>query len=200
MVTSAPRRIGVLSLQGDVEAHRAVLARLGAESVSVRTPADLDGLDGLILPGGESTAIGLLLVASGLDDAIRDHAARRGLPLFGTCAGLILLARTIKDTPDQPRLALLDVVVQRNAFGRQRHSCEALVDAPRLGPEPVRALFIRAPLITETGPDVDVLGRWNDRIVLVQQGPILAAAFHSELTDDDRAHHYFLSRTLNQRA
>jgi 5'-phosphate synthase pdxT subunit len=200
MVTSAPRRIGVLALQGDIDAHRAVLARLGADSVSVRAPADLDGLDGLILPGGESTTIGLLLVASGLDHAIRDHVARRRLPLFGTCAGLILLARTIKETPDQPHLALLNVVIQRNAFGRQQQSCEALVDAPSLGPEPIRALFIRAPLITETGPDVDVLGRWNDRIVLVQQGPILAAAFHSELTDDDRVHRYFLSRASRTRS
>ncbi|MFZ5861573.1 MAG: pyridoxal 5'-phosphate synthase glutaminase subunit PdxT [Nitrospirota bacterium] len=200
MVADSPRRIGVLALQGDVDPHRAVLTRLGVQSSPVRAPADLDGLDGLILPGGESTAIGLLLVASGLDQAIRDHVARRGLALFGTCAGLILLARTIKETPNQPHLALLNVVVQRNAFGRQQQSCEALVEAQRLGPNPVRALFIRAPLITETGPEVDVLGRWNNRIVLVQQGPILAAAFHSELTDDDRVHRYFLDRALATRA
>jgi 5'-phosphate synthase pdxT subunit len=200
MVTPRAPRIGVLALQGDVEAHRATLARLGVASVPVRAPADLDEVAGLILPGGESTAIGLLLVASGLDRAIRDHVAHRRLPLFGTCAGLILLAKTIKDTPDQPRLAVLDVVVQRNAFGRQQQSCEAFVDAPRLGDAPLRALFIRAPLITETGPDVDVLGRWNDRIVLVQQGSILAAAFHSELTDDDRVHRYFLARTSPSRS
>jgi 5'-phosphate synthase pdxT subunit len=195
-----PRRIGVLALQGDVEPHRAALARLGSDSVLVKAPADLDGIDGLILPGGESTAIGLLLVANGLDQAIRDRVTRNRLAVFGTCAGLILLARTIKESPDQPHLALLDVVVQRNAFGRQKNSCEALVDVPSLGPEPVRAVFIRAPLITETGPTVDVLGRWNDRIVLVQQGQVLASAFHSELTGDDRVHRHFLARVTRARS
>jgi 5'-phosphate synthase pdxT subunit len=195
-----PRRIGVLALQGDVEPHRAALARLGSDSVLVKAPADLDGIDGLILPGGESTAIGLLLVANGLDQAIRDRVTRNRLAVFGTCAGLILLARTIKESPDQPHLALLDVVVQRNAFGRQKNSCEALVDVPSLGPEPVRAVFIRAPLITETGPTVDVLGRWNDRIVLVQQGQVLGSAFHSELTGDDRVHRHFLARVTRARS
>jgi 5'-phosphate synthase pdxT subunit len=194
MVAQSSYRIGVLALQGDVEPHREVLARLGAEPVAVKAPADLDLLDGLILPGGESTTIGLLLRERGLDDAIRRHVAQRGLAVFGTCAGLILLARGIKETPDQPRLALLDIVVQRNAYGRQRESCEALVDVPSLGPEPVRALVIRAPLVVETGPRVTVLGRWNDQIVLVQEGPILASTFHPELTGDDRVHRYFLSR------
>lgn len=195
-MVASPHRIGVLALQGDVDPHREVLARLGAASVAVRTPDDLAGLAGLILPGGESTTIGLLLRKYGLDDAIRDHLTRRGLPLFGTCAGLILLARAVKETPEQPRLAVLDVVVQRNAFGRQRDSCEAAVDVPSLGADPVRALFIRAPLVVETGPRVSVLGRWNNRIVLVQEGPILAAAFHPELSHDDRIHRYFLSRLV----
>lgn len=196
MVASPSHRIGVLALQGDVDPHREVLARLGATSVAVRTPDDLAGLTGLILPGGESTTIGLLLRKYGLEDAIRDHLTRRGLPLFGTCAGLILLARAVKETPEQPRLAVLDVVVQRNAFGRQRDSCEAAVDVPSLGADPVRALFIRAPLVVETGPGVSVLGRWSNRIVLVQEGPILAAAFHPELSHDDRVHRYFLSRLV----
>jgi 5'-phosphate synthase pdxT subunit len=196
MVATPSCRIGVLALQGDVEPHRRVLARLGVESVAVRTPADLTHVAGLILPGGESTTIGLLLGTHGLDTAIRDHVARRGLPLFGTCAGLILLARAIKETPDQPRLALLDIVVQRNAFGRQRDSCEAMVDVPLLGSDPVRALFIRAPRVVETGPRVSVLGRWHDRIVLVQQGSILGAAFHPELSGDDRVHRYFLSHLV----
>jgi 5'-phosphate synthase pdxT subunit len=196
MVASPSRRIGVLALQGAVDPHREVLARLGAESVAVRTPEDLVGIAGLILPGGESTTIGLLLGKYGLDTAIRDHVAQRGLPLFGTCAGLILLARAVKETPDQPGLALLDIVVQRNAFGRQRESCEALVDVPSLGPDPVRALFIRAPLVVETGPRVSVLGRWSDRIVLVQEGSILASAFHPELSHDDRIHRYFLSHLV----
>jgi 5'-phosphate synthase pdxT subunit len=196
MVASPSHRIGVLALQGDVDPHREVLARLGAASVAVRTPDDLAGLAGLILPGGESTTIGLLLRKYGLDDAIRDHLTRRSLPLFGTCAGLILLARAVKETPEQPRLAVLDVVVQRNAFGRQRDSCEAAVEVPSLGADPVRALFIRAPLVVETGPRVSVLGRWNNRIVLVQEGPILAAAFHPELSHDDRIHRYFLSHLV----
>lgn len=196
MVGPSSGAIGVLALQGDVEPHRRVLSRIGVESIPVTAPADLNRVAGLILPGGESTAIGLLLESSGLDVAIRDHAARRGLPLFGTCAGLILLARTIKETPDQPRLALLDIVVQRNAFGRQRESCEGLIEAPALGPDPVHGLFIRAPLVTDVGPGVTVLGRWRDRIVLVQEGRILASAFHPELTDDDRVHHYFSSRIV----
>lgn len=191
--------IGVLALQGDVEPHRRVLHRIGVESVPVRTPTDLSRLAGLILPGGESTTIGLLLGASGLDVAIRDHVTQRSLPLFGTCAGLILLARAIKETPDQPRLALLDIVVQRNAFGRQRESFAGFVEAPVLGPDPVHGLFIRAPLIVETGPRVTVLGRWNDRIVLVHEGHILASTFHSELTDDDRVHRYFVSRIVGIR-
>jgi 5'-phosphate synthase pdxT subunit len=196
MVTKPSRRIGVLALQGDVEPHREALARLGAEAVAVKEPADLDGIGGLILPGGESTTIGLLLRQRGLDAAIRQHVTQRGLALFGTCAGLILLARGIKETPDQPRLALLDIVVQRNAYGRQRESCEALVAVPSLGAEAVRALFIRAPLVVETGPGVTVLGRWRDQIVLVQEGPILASAFHPELAADDRIHHYFLTRLV----
>ena len=200
MVEHPSHVIGVLALQGDVEPHRRALARIGVESVPVTAPPDLDRVTGLILPGGESTTIGRLLVAGGLDLAIRDHVTRRGLPLFGTCAGLILLARAVKETPDQPRLALLDIVVQRNAFGRQRESCEALVDVPLFGSDPVRALFIRAPLVVETGPRVTVLGRWNDRIVLIQEGPILASAFHPELTDDDRVHRYFVSRVAGVRS
>lgn len=191
--------VGVLALQGDVEPHRRMLRRIAVESVPVRTPTDLSRIAGLILPGGESTTIGLLLGASGLDVAIRDHVTQRSLPLFGTCAGLILLARAIKETPDQPRLALLDIVVQRNAFGRQRESFAGFVEAPLLGPDPVHGLFIRAPLIVETGPRVTVLGRWNDRIVLVHEGPILASTFHSELTDDDRVHRYFVSRIVGIR-
>lgn len=194
MVAPPSGPIGVLALQGDVEPHRRMLGRIGVESVPITAPTDLTRIAGLILPGGESTAIGLLLGASGLDIAIRDHVTQRGLPLFGTCAGLVLLARAIKESPDQPRLALLDIVVQRNAFGRQRESCVGLVEAPSLGPDPVRGLFIRAPLIVETGPRVTVMGRWNDRIVLVRENAILASAFHPELTDDDRVHRYFVSR------
>lgn len=194
MVGHPPGFIGVLALQGDVEPHCRMLARIGVESIPVTAPGDLNRIAGLILPGGESTTIGLLLSANGLDTAIREHVAQRGLPVFGTCAGLILLARAIKETPDQPRLGLLDIVVQRNAFGRQRDSGEDWVEVPSLGPDPVPGVFIRAPLVVETGPRVNVLGRWRDRIVLVQEGALLASAFHPELTDDDRLHRYFVSR------
>jgi 5'-phosphate synthase pdxT subunit len=194
MVRHSAGSIGILALQGAVESHRRMLTRIGVDSIPVRSPGDLSRIAGLIVPGGESTTIGLLLSASGLDAAIREHVTQRGLPVFGTCAGLILLARAIKDAPDQARLALLDIVVQRNAFGRQRDSGEDWVEVPSLGPERVRAVFIRAPLVVETGPHVSVLGRWRDRIVLVQEGPILASAFHPELTDDDRLHRYFVSR------
>ena len=196
MVTTSPPRIGILALQGDVEPHRQVLARLRATTVSVKVPTDLDRLSGLILPGGESTTIGLLLRERGLDRAIREHVEHHGLAVMGTCAGLILLAKGVKETPDQPRLALLDIIVQRNAYGRQRESCEALVEVPRLGPQPLHALFIRAPVVVETGPSVTVLSRWHDQIVLVQQDAILASTFHPELTGDDRLHRYFLSEIV----
>jgi 5'-phosphate synthase pdxT subunit len=191
----APRRlrVGVLALQGP---HCETLARLGAEPQQVRSPHELDSIDGLILPGGESTAIGLLLAKRGLDLAIQDHHRRRGLPLFGTCAGLILLAKTIEETPDQPHLGLLDVTVRRNAFGRQRESCEATVDAPLLGAAPLRVLFIRAPFVASVGPQVEILARWRERTVLVREGTVLGSAFHPELTDDDRVHRYFLERMV----
>jgi len=133
------------------------------------------------------------LSRTGLDEAIRSHYRSRSLAVFGTCAGLILLAKTIVDSPHQPRLGLLDVVVRRNAFGRQRDSCEASVEAKGLGDIPLPAVFIRAPLIEWTGPTVEVLARWNDRIVLVREERILAAAFHPELTSDTRVHAWFLN-------
>lgn len=192
MVGRSACRIGILALQGDVGPHQAVLASLGVDAVPVRSPSELDSLDGLILPGGESTAIGRLLTTSGLGTAIPDHARRRDLPLFGTCAGLILLAKTIRETPDQPHFGLLDITVQRNAFGRQRESCEAAIDAPTFGPSPLRALFIRAPEVVSVGSGVTVLATWQDRIVLVRQDRILAASFHPELAEEDRVHRYFV--------
>ena len=200
MVASAGLRIGILALQGDVGPHCAVLERLGALPSAVKSVGDLDRVDGLILPGGESTTIGLLLAKSGIGSAIRDHHRRRALPLFGTCAGLILLAKTIEETPDQPHLGLLDVTVRRNAFGRQRDSCETVVPAPLFGPEPLRAMFIRAPLIVGTGPNVEILARWRDHAVLVREGSIVGSAFHPELTDDERVHRYFLDRVVTLRA
>jgi pyridoxal 5'-phosphate synthase pdxT subunit len=176
-----PLRIGVLAVQGNFREHASVLRRLGAEPVEVRLPEHLDGLDGLIIPGGESTAITRLMALYDLDDAIRDFDR----PIFGTCAGMIVLGRD--------HLGLADFRVQRNAFGRQVHSFEADLDIGH-GDEPVRAVFIRAPWIEETGPDVEVLAEVDGHPVLARQGRILVAAFHPELTDDTRIHELFLNQ------
>lgn len=179
-------KIGVLSLQGAVREHLEAVRDLGATGIEVKRPEQLGELDGLILPGGESTAIGLLLTAYGFWEPLRS-----GLPVFGTCAGLILLAERIRGS-EQPRLGLLDIEVERNGFGRQTQSFEAELEIPRLGPEPLTGVFIRAPYVTETGPGVEILARVRDRVVLVRQGRYLGAAFHSELTGDRRLHRYFL--------
>ena len=186
--------IGVLALQGDFEAHRKMLAGLDVVSVEVRAAADLAQADALILPGGESTTIIKLLNRVGLDKAIQDrfHA---GMPLYGTCAGMILVARSIEGRPDQPTLGLLDAVVTRNAFGRQIDSFEA--DVPfRLGEDAaertVRGVFIRAPYLKEVGAAVEVLSRFQDKIVAVRQGSLLATAFHPELTRDVTVHSFFV--------
>jgi 5'-phosphate synthase pdxT subunit len=176
-----PLRIGVLAVQGNVREHAAVLRRLGAEPVEVRLPLDLEGLDGLIVPGGESTAITRLMRLYGLDEALRGFEA----PIFGTCAGMIIL--------DRDHLGLADIAVERNAFGRQVKSFEADLDIGH-GDEPVRAVFIRAPWIAEAGPDVEVLAEVDGHPVLARQGRILVAAFHPELTDDTRIHELFLNQ------
>jgi 5'-phosphate synthase pdxT subunit len=184
---SNPLRIGILALQGNVREHAAVLRRLGAEVVEVRRPDQLAGLDGLVVPGGESTAIGRLVRLAGLEEPLR----RFDGALLGTCAGMILLARDAVDgRPDGLQLGLADVVARRNAFGRQVASFEA--DLPLEGEEPIHAVFIRAPWIEEVGPDVEVLAEWEGHPVLVRQGRVLLAAFHPELTDDTRVHELFL--------
>jgi 5'-phosphate synthase pdxT subunit len=191
-------RVGVLALQGDFREHARALLRLGVEATEVRLPGYLAGLDGLILPGGESTTMGKLAVEFGLLEPLRSLAAG-GLPMWGTCAGLILLARDAGH--GQPLIGALDVTVQRNAFGRQLQSFETDLTVPALDdPEPAfRAVFIRAPLITRVGPEVEVLARLDgveggtSGIVAVRQGHLLATAFHPELTGDDRFHRYFLS-------
>ena len=185
-----PLRIGVLAVQGNFREHANVLRRLGAEPVEVRLPEHLEGLDGLILPGGESTAITRLMGLYGLDEALRTFEA----PVFGTCAGMIVL--------DREHLGLGDFTVRRNAFGRQVHSFEADLDIGH-GDEPVRAIFIRAPWIEDTGPDVEVLAEVDGHPVLARQGRILVAAFHPELTDDTRIHELFLNQVremMNVRA
>jgi pyridoxal 5''-phosphate synthase, glutaminase subunit Pdx2 len=183
--------VGILALQGDFEAHRKMLEeRLGAETCLVRTSEEVKQVDGLILPGGESTTVGKLMDRYGLDEAIRERAAE-GMPVYGTCAGLILLAKEIEGS-DQLRLGLMDVTVARNAFGRQVDSFEADIPVPVIGEDPVRGVFIRAPYVSASDSQVEVLGRFEDKVVAVRQGNLLGSAFHPELTDDSRMHAYFL--------
>ncbi|MCS6830395.1 MAG: pyridoxal 5'-phosphate synthase glutaminase subunit PdxT [bacterium] len=183
--------VGVLALQGDFEAHVRTLHRCGVQAREVRTAQQLQEVDGLIIPGGESTTIIKLMQRYGLDTLIRQRA-EAGMPVYGTCAGLIVMAREIEGYPQQPRLGLLDVTVARNAFGRQVDSFEIDLPVPRLGEPPIRAVFIRAPYITHIGENVEVLASLDDKVVLVQQANLLGGAFHPELTDDLRLHGYFV--------
>ncbi|WP_091065197.1 pyridoxal 5'-phosphate synthase glutaminase subunit PdxT [Klenkia brasiliensis] len=193
---SAPL-VGVLALQGDVREHRAVLEQQGARTVAVRRPEELAGVDGLVLPGGESTTIAKLADRWGLLGPLR-AAVRGGLPAYGSCAGMILLANRLLDAPaDQQTIGGLDVVVRRNAFGRQVDSFESEVEVAGLPGGPVHAVFIRAPWVEETGPGVQVLGRVSGgpadgRIVAVRQGDVVATSFHPELTGDTRMHRFFV--------
>jgi len=180
-------RIGVLAVQGDFAEHAAMLRSIGVEPVEVRLPADLDGVSGLVLPGGESTTMRRLIDRWGLREPILE-LADRGAPIFGTCAGMIVLSKDIADG-DPPILPLLDVTVRRNAFGRQLDSFEGEVSVPVLGDQPVHGVFIRAPVVERVGPDVDVLARLDDgRIVAVRERNIVATAFHPELAGEPRFH------------
>ncbi len=188
--SSSTMKIGVLALQGDFAEHARILRALGQQPVEVRLPGQLEGLAGLIIPGGESTTIGKLAVDYGLLGPLR-AAARAGLPVWGTCAGLILLAEDIGR--DQPLVGGLDVEVERNAFGRQVDSFETDLDIAGLPGGPFRAVFIRAPLVRSAGEEVEVLARLADgRIVAVRQGRLLGTSFHPELTDDLRLHAHFV--------
>lgn len=183
--------IGVLALQGDFREHREALERLGASAPEVRLPKDLEGLDGLIIPGGESTSIARLMRTSGLLDPLRKLAAD-GVPIWGTCAGMILLAKRLDET-GMPALLAMDIAVRRNAFGRQVDSFEADLMVPVLGDPPFHAVFIRAPVIEAVGPGVEVLTRLPDGTpVAAREGHLLATAFHPELTRDSRFHRFFL--------
>ena len=188
---SAPT-IGVLALQGDVREHVHALQAAGAVTALVRRPSELATLDGIVLPGGESTTIGKLLVIFELLEPMRD-AIKTGLPVYGSCAGMILLADRIEDgISGQPTIGGMDITVRRNAFGRQVDSFEgpvAMVGVP--GP-PLHGVFIRAPWVESAGPEVEVLGRADGRIVAVRQGPLLATSFHPELTGDQRVHELFV--------
>ena len=182
-----PLRIGVLAVQGNFREHAAVLRRLGAEAIEIRLPDQLEGLDGLVIPGGESTSISRLMRLYGLDEAVREFRA----PIFGTCAGMIVL--------DRDHLGLADYTTKRNAFGRQVRSFEADLDIGD-GDEPLRAVFIRAPWLEEAGPDVEVLGEVDGHPVLAREGRLLVAAFHPELTDDTRVHERFLNLVREERS
>jgi 5'-phosphate synthase pdxT subunit len=182
--------IGVLAYQGDVREHRRILDTLGASSVEVRTPADLDRADGLIVPGGESTVIGKLAARYGLLDPLRERALA-GMPMFGTCAGMIFMASEVEGPP-QELLRVLDARVRRNAFGPQIASFEADVEVKGVDGGPISAAFIRAPWISDAGPDVEVLAEIDGRVIAVRQGNLLAVSFHPELTGDSRLHRWFV--------
>jgi 5'-phosphate synthase pdxT subunit len=191
-------RVGVLAVQGAFVEHGKALTRIGAKAVEVRLPQHLEDLDGLIIPGGESTTIGKVAKRWGLIEPLRAFA-QSGRSLWGTCAGMIVMAREVLDgKPDQPLLGLMDIAVRRNAFGRQVDSFEVDLEIPALG-EPFPAVFIRAPLIERVGEEVNVLAQLEDgRVVAARQGNMLVTAFHPELTEDDRFHRYFLEElTIN---
>lgn len=189
---SSPRlKVGVLAIQGDFDAHRRMLASLGAEASEARTPADLDDLDGLVIPGGESTTISMGMERDGLDSAIRDfHDA--GGPILGSCAGMIVC--------DRDHLGLADYVCRRNAFGRQLQSFEEDLVIEGLGEESLRAVFIRAPWVEDAGPEVEVLAEIRGHPVAVRDRSVLAVAFHAELTDDSRLHAAFMAMCTSARS
>jgi 5'-phosphate synthase pdxT subunit len=185
-------KIGVLALQGAFAEHIAVLKKLKAEAIPVRLPQQLEGLDGLIIPGGESTTITKLMVHYKLKHKIIE-LAKNNFPIFGTCAGMIVLARELSSSGGVEPTGVMDIKVNRNAFGRQVDSFETEISIPVLGNKPLTGVFIRAPLIESVGKGAEVLARLDDgTIVAARQGKLLVCSFHPELTDDTRFHHYFL--------
>jgi 5'-phosphate synthase pdxT subunit len=196
-------RIGILAFQGDFREHARAVEQLGAESRLVRLPRDLEGVDGLILPGGESTVMGKLMIAYDVVESLRKLLAE-GMPAWGTCAGMILLSReTDNALAGQPLLASINMRTRRNAFGAQRESFETMLNVPAIGPEPYHAVFIRGPVVEEVGEGVEVLARIDapePNIVAVRQNRLLATAFHPEVTGDLRFHEYFLGMVRDARA
>ncbi len=184
-------RVGVLAVQGDFEAHLAMLSQLGAEAFAVRAAEDLDGLDGLIIPGGESTTISMGIEAAGLGEPIRAHH-RAGRPIFGTCAGMIVC--------DREHLALIDLSAERNAFGRQRQSFEVDLEVEGIGEEPLRAIFIRAPWVRSHGPGLEPIAFFDGHPVAVRGEGVLACAFHPELSEDPRLHALFMAMITSAQA
>ena len=196
-MTAGTPTVGVLALQGDVAEHLRHLETVGARAVPVRRRSELDAVDGLVLPGGESTAMSRLLDVYEMYTPVAERISG-GMPVYGSCAGMILLASVVLDTrPDASWFSAIDMTVRRNAFGRQVDSFEADLVVDALGPEPLRTVFIRAPWVETVGPDVEVLARVrasddDDHVVAVRQGNALATSFHPEVTDDVRVHRYFL--------
>ena len=195
MEENGNKPVGILAVQGDFAMHAKMLDRMGVRWKLVKHKADLDGVGGLIMPGGESTTMLNLFADEGLGDAIRRFAAE-GKPVFGTCAGTILLAKEVVNPP-QDHLGLLDVTVERNGYGRQIDSAVRRGECPELADRPVEMVFIRAPIIRRVGAGVRVLGRSEGLPVLVEQNNVLAATFHPELTDDQTIHRYFLRKLAN---
>jgi pyridoxal 5'-phosphate synthase pdxT subunit len=186
-------RVGVVAIQGDFEKHIAALTRCGIEDlqvVEVRTPEDLEGVERVIIPGGESTTVGLLMDRYGLGEALKAFAAE-GRPVWGTCMGMILMAREVSGRPGQYTLGLLDIAVERNAFGAQIHSFEDEVEVEGMD-EPVMGVFIRAPIVTRLGKGAEAISTYDGKVVAVRQGKLLGTSFHPELTDDTRLHCWFL--------
>lgn len=191
-MNNGAKPVGILAVQGDFAMHGKMLDTLGIPWTLVKHATDLDAVSGLIMPGGESTTMLKLFALEGLDSAIKDFAAQ-GKPIFGTCAGAILLAKEVLKPP-QEKLGLIDIGVERNAYGRQVDSSVRVGDCPDLADHPVEMVFIRAPIIRRVGDGVRVLGRCGDLPVLVEQGNILAGTFHPELTDDQTVHRYFVKK------
>jgi 5'-phosphate synthase pdxT subunit len=190
--TTKTARVGVLGLQGDFAEHLHTLRGIGAEAIDVRRPEQLDGIDALIIPGGESTTIGKLAERYQIIPKLQARIAE-GMPVWGTCAGAIFLAKHVPGHP-HPLVSAMDISVERNAFGRQLDSFEADIDVPAIGGGPYHAVFIRAPKISKTSKDVETLAALDDgTVVAARQGKLLATSFHPELTPDDRFHRYFLS-------
>ncbi len=191
-------RIGVLASQGAFVEHIAILHQLGVEALPVRLPHELRGLDGLIIPGGESSSISRLMLDYNLINDIR-NLAKNGLPIFGTCAGMILLSNEISDRDDVELLGVMNIKIRRNAFGRQKESFETELSVPVLGEKPFPGVFIRAPIIEQSNSEVEILAKLADGAsVAARQGKLLAFAFHPELTDDLRLHQYFLDIVAGQ--
>jgi 5'-phosphate synthase pdxT subunit len=188
-----PKPVGILAIQGDFAMHARMLDRIGAPWKLVKHASELEGVSGLIMPGGESTTMLKFFAANGFAPAIKEFAAQ-GKPIFGTCAGAILLAQDVLNPP-QERLALMDITVERNAYGRQIDSSVQQGECPEIADHPLEMVFIRAPIIRRVGEHVRVLGRCADLPVMVEQGNLLAATFHPELTEDETIHRYFLSKS-----